>query len=98
MALNTAQLSLIEQRIANDGPSAGAAYLLWLLLWLVSGHRFYLGRPLSALLQIASYFILVGFVWLVIDGFLIPGMIRQKKDTLRQKMALNLLTRRDFIA
>jgi TM2 domain-containing membrane protein YozV len=98
MALSTAQLSLIEQRIANDGPSAGAAYLLWMALWLVSGHRFYLGRPVSAVLQIASYFVLIGFIWLVVDGFLIPRMIRQRKHVIRQKVALNLLTQCDLAA
>jgi len=51
------------------------AYLLWFFLWFVSGHRFYLRRPGTALLQICSYFILVGFVWLLIDALLIPGMV-----------------------
>lgn len=51
------------------------AYLLWFFLWFVSAHRFYLRRPGSALLQICSYFILVGFVWLLIDALLIPGMV-----------------------
>lgn len=93
MALDTAQLSLIEQRIANDGPSTVVAYLLWLFLGIVSAHRFYLGKPVSAVLQIASYFILVGFVWLLIDGFLIPGMIREKKDNMRQKLMTDMLAR-----
>ena len=93
MGLDTAQLSLIEQRIANDGPSTVVAYLFWLFLGIVSAHRFYLGKPVSAVLQIASYLILVGFVWLLIDGFLIPGMIREKKDQIRQKLTVELLAR-----
>jgi TM2 domain-containing membrane protein YozV len=91
MALSTAQLSLIEQRVANDSPSIGAAYLLWLFTWFVSGHRFYLGRPGTAILQILTYFILVGFVWLLVDAFLMPGMIQEKKDTIRQRMTTELL-------
>jgi TM2 domain-containing membrane protein YozV len=91
MALSTAQLSLIEQRVANDSPSVGAAYLLWLFTWFVSGHRFYLGRPGTAILQILTYFILVGFVWLLVDAFLMPGMIREKKDAIRQRMTTELL-------
>lgn len=51
------------------------AYLLWFFLWFVSAHRFYLRRPGTALLQICSYLILVGFVWLLIDALLIPGMV-----------------------
>jgi len=91
MALSTAQLSLIEQRVANDGPSTGVAYLLWIFLCLVSAHRFYLGRPGSAIVQILTYFIGIGFIWVLIDGFLIPGMIRQKKDAIRQKMMTDLM-------
>ncbi len=91
MALSTAQLSLIEQRVANDAPSTAVAYLFWLFLGILSAHRFYLGKAGTAILQILSYFILVGFVWLLIDGFLIPGMIRDKKDKIRQRMTTDLL-------
>jgi TM2 domain-containing membrane protein YozV len=91
MALSTAQLSLIEQRIANDGPSPVVAYLLWFFLWFFSGHRFYLGRPGSAIAQILTYFILIGFVWVIIDAFLIPGMIRDRKEDMRHKLMTQFL-------
>ena len=90
MPLSTAELTLIEQRVTNDGPSTGAAYLLWFFLWFVSGHRFYLGRPGTAIIQILSYFILVGFIWVLIDAFLIPAMIREKRNEIRQQIALQL--------
>ena len=91
MGLSTAQLSLIEQRVSNDGPSAGVAYLLWIFTWWVSGHRFYLGRPGSAILQMLSYIILIGFVWVLIDGFLMPGMIRERRDAIRHRMTTDML-------
>lgn len=90
MALSTAELSLVEQRVANDAPSTGAAYLLWFFLGWVSGHRFYLGRPGTAILQILSYFVLIGFVWLLIDAFLIPGMIQAKKNEIRARVMTQL--------
>ena len=90
MALTTAELSLVEQRVANDGPSTGVTYLFWFFLWFVSGHRFYLGRTGTAILQILSYFILIGFVWVLIDAFLIPGMIRAKKDEIRHNVVTQL--------
>jgi TM2 domain-containing membrane protein YozV len=90
MVLTTNELMLIEQRVTNDGPSTGVAYLFWLFLWFVSAHRFYLGRPGTAILQILSYFILIGFVWLLIDAFLIPGMIRDKRNEIRQNIALQM--------
>jgi TM2 domain-containing membrane protein YozV len=89
--ISTEKQILIEQRVTNEGPSAGVAYLLWFFLGLVSGHRFYLGRPGSALLQIATYFFLVGFLWLLLDGFLIPGMLREKRDEIRQRLTIQAL-------
>lgn len=90
MALTTAELSLVEQRVANDGPSTAIAYLFWFFLWFVSGHRFYLGRPGTAILQILSYFILIGFIWALVDAFLIPGMIRDKKNEIRNRVMTEL--------
>ena len=90
MALTTSELMLIEQRVTNDGPSTGVAYLFWFFLWFVSAHRFYLGRPGTAILQILSYFILIGFFWVLIDAFLIPGMIRDKRNEIRQNIALQM--------
>ncbi len=87
MSLSTEQQLLIEARVANAGPSVVVAYLFWFFLWFVSAHRFYLGRPGSAVLQILSYFILIGFVWILVDIFLIPGMVRARQDRLRAEYA-----------
>lgn len=86
MTLSTQQQILIEQRVTNEAKSIGAAYLLWFFLWFFSAHRFYLGRPGTAVLQILSYFILIGFIWLLVDAFLIPGMIQQQKDEVRRRL------------
>lgn len=91
MALSTQEQLLIETRISNEGPSIAVAYLLWFFLGIFSGHRFYLGRPGTAVLQILSYFIIIGFIWLLIDGFLIPGMIRAKQEELRHKLSVRAL-------
>jgi hypothetical protein len=85
MGLSTQDQMLIEQRVTNDGPSTAVAYLLWFFLGIVSG------RPGSAILQILSYLVLIGFLWLLIDGFLIPGMSRQKRHALRQSLMLQAL-------
>ena len=86
MRLSTEAQILIEQRVTNEGPSAGVAYMLWFFLGLVSAHRFYLGRPGTAILQILCYFILVGFLWLFIDVFLISGMLREKRAEIRNRL------------
>lgn len=94
MAFTTEDMILIEQRAANEKKSAGAAYLLWFFLGWVSAHRFYLGKPVTAILQILSYFILVGFVWWLLDLFLIPAIIDQKMEAARSDAAHALRHRR----
>ena len=85
MALNTEQEMLIETRIANEQKSVLVAYLLWFFLGIVSLHRFYLGRPVSAILQIISYLIVIGIIWWLIDALLIPGMVDRNREELRRK-------------
>lgn len=84
--LTTSELMLIEQRVTNARKSTFLAYVLWFFLWWVSAHRFYLGRPGTAVLQIVSYFVFIGFVWLLIDAFLIPGMVRDDMNRERERL------------
>lgn len=84
--MNTDTQLLIEARIANEQKSTGVAYALWFFLGIFSAHRFYLGRPLSAILQIASYFIVVGFIWWIVDAFLIGDMISKHRAKLREQL------------
>lgn len=83
---------VIETRVGNESPSVGLAYVFWLFLGFLSGHRFYLGRPISAIVQIISYFIVIGFIWLILDLFLIPGMVRDKQDKIRRRLVLDALS------
>lgn len=60
--------------------SAGVAYLLWLF----SVHRFYLGRPLSAVLYLCT---IGGLgVWALLDLLLIPGMVDKENAKLGRLM------------
>lgn len=87
MNIGTAERTLIEQRVTNDGPNVTTAYLLWFFLGLFSGHRFYLGKPGTAVLQMLLNFVIVGWVWTFIDLFLIPGMVRDSHSRLRNDLA-----------
>lgn len=94
MAFTTEDMILIEQRAANEKKSAGAAYLLWFFLGWISAHRFYLGKPVTAILQIISYFFLIGFVWWLLDLILIPAIIDQKMEDARADAAHAMRRRR----
>lgn len=88
MALDLAQKTYIEARLTNDGPSMGLAYFFWLFLGIISAHRFYLGRTGTAVLQIISYFFVIGLIWLIIDAFLLPGLVRERQNETRRRIAL----------
>jgi TM2 domain-containing membrane protein YozV len=89
MGLATGELQLIEQRVTNDGKSAGFAYVLWFFFGIFGNHRFYLGRAGSG---IAMLLTLGGFfIWWIIDLFLIGGMVRHYNGTLRQRLTVEML-------
>lgn len=78
--------------------SAGVSYLLCILLGGVGAHRFYLGRNATAIGQLILW--VLGWVtvfvawiplgiWLLIDLFLIPGMVRQKNMAIADSFAFD---------
>lgn len=91
-SLDVAEKMLIEQKVANEKPSQTLAYILWFFTWPVGGHRFYLGKTGSAILMLILSITIVGLVitgpWAIIDLFLIPGMVQQKIDVIRDRYTL----------
>ncbi|MDR6608212.1 TM2 domain-containing protein [Pseudomonas synxantha] len=89
---------LIEQKVANAQKSTGVAYLLWFFLGGFGGHRFYLGKTGTAVTQliitIVGVFTLIPFIitgiWLLVDLFLIPGIIREHSEKVRHDARLEV--------
>lgn len=98
--MDSGQQLVIEQRVANEAKSPLVAYLLAIFLWGFGAHRFYLGRYVSGFLMLVLWCfglltapILIGWVpmafvavWMVLDLFLIPGMIREDQAVIRQRL------------
>lgn len=80
--------------------SLGTAYLLWFFLGGLSAHRFYLGFPVSGVIQAALWplgwaflvsgslltFVVMagGGLWILVDAFLIPGLQKQANARIRR--------------
>lgn len=93
--LNTQDQILIEQRISNEKPSVAVAYLLCLFLGVFGAHRFYLGKKGSGVAMLLCSITLFGLAisgpWAIVDLFLIPGIIREQVDGMRQKMTVGAM-------
>ena len=70
--------------------TALVAYILWFFLGLFGAHNFYLGRIGVAVAQLILSLILVGlvitFVWVIVDAFLIPGWVRRQNNLLAAQL------------
>lgn len=112
MNQNLQKQMLIEQRITNEKKSTAVAYILLIFLGGLGIHRFYLGRTGSAsamlvlwVLGIMTLFIGVGVIllvivgiWAFVDLFLIPGIIKQHSEALRQRLSNNIIPVADSVA
>lgn len=108
MDLSTAEQILVEQRVTNEAKSVGVAYLLWLFLGGLGAHRFYIGRVGSGLailvlmivgillapFRVGTVFLVPAVIWMLVDAFLIPGMIRQQKDEVRNSLGKQMYAER----
>ena len=100
-SLPTEQRILVEQQVANSAKSAFVSYVLWFIGGVIGAHRFYLGRPFTAICMIillvsgvitvsaGTGVILLGLEGLILiaDLFLIPIMIAEHKAKLRLQYA-----------
>lgn len=63
----------------------GVAYVIWLILGLIGGHRYYLGRWVTGLLMTVT--IGGAGVWWLIDAFLLPGLVRSANGAMSIRTA-----------
>lgn len=80
--------------------SALVAYILWFFLGGFGAHRFYLGRTGSAvgllvlfivsilltLVLIGAVGLLIVAIWLIVDAFLIPGIVSEYNQRLTHRI------------
>ena len=106
MALSTQEQMLVEQRVTNEAKSAGVAYLLLIFFGGLGAHRFYLGKTGSAVamliltilgwltiaVAVGAVFLIVVGLWILVDLFLIPGMVQQHKDSVRLKFSAHVMS------
>lgn len=102
--LTNEERMLINSELQKRGKNMLVAYLLALFLGTLGLHRFYLGLKGTAIAQLVLFIvgmvtvvIIVGFIplaivyiWLFIDLFLIPGIIKKENDELEKQIIAGL--------
>lgn len=93
--------TLIEQRIANDGKSKVFTLLLWFFGSFIGAHRFYLGKNgtgATMLVLFIAGILTLGIawipllVWIIVDLFLISGMVDESRNELRNTIITQMTT------
>ena len=78
--------------------SVGASYLLWFFLGGFGAHRFYLDRSGTAVVQLLLLLLgwlplFIGWfvlgIWLIVDLFLIPGIVRERNMAIADRFAFD---------
>lgn len=82
----------VDTYIENNKKSGWIAYILLFLLGFFGAHRFYMGKTISGIIQLLLTAIfswwtfgLIPGLWLIVDIFLLPVMLRQNKRKLRRE-------------
>ena len=97
--MNMSKQILIEAKVANAKKSTGVGYLLFLFLGGFGAHRFYMGRTGTAVTQLLLFIggvLTMGIltiplvIWLFVDLFLIPGMVRDHMTRVRRDATLDV--------
>ncbi len=98
--LDARQLAIVQSEFENQKKSMVVAYLLWFFLGGLGGHRFYVGKPVSALMMtglwvlgfitvwifIGYFFFFIVYVWVFIDAFLLHGIINKINQKTERKI------------
>lgn len=91
------RMTYIETYVSNHKKSAVLAYVFWFFLGMFGVHRMYMGKVISGIIQLILTLIfswltfgIIPGLWVIIDAFLIPGMLRCNQNKLRKEaMALS---------
>ncbi|MCO7174762.1 TM2 domain-containing protein [Sporolactobacillus kofuensis] len=98
--LTNNELLMLNKELDQRRKNILLAYINALIFGLFGGHRFYLEKTRTALLMILITVLsevrysFITVIWLIIDLFLLPEMVRQKNLVIENSIAQEILERR----
>lgn len=98
--LTTQERILVNSEVEKRKKSTVAAYLLWWFTGIIGGHRYYMGKTVSAvamtLITVLTFGIgiIVTGIWWIVDAFSIPRWIQEDQDRIEVQAAIEILNSR----
>jgi len=101
-SLSDHQLAILSSEAQKRSKSVAVAYILWLFLGGLGGHRYYLGKVgsglcmaallviglITAAIIIGLFFLAALAIWEIVDAFLIPRMTREVNAMIENRIML----------
>jgi len=91
--LTERELLILRQEVDTRKKSNAATWLLWIFLGIFGAHRFYLGRTGTAVAMLLTLGGLL--IWDIVDGFLIPGMLKDNVRKVQREVIQELAAMRE---
>ena len=87
-SLNTHQLALVQSELAKKSKSKTTAYVFWLFLGALGGHRYYAGDVIRGIFMTLT---LGGLgIWSFIDVFFIGSRIEEANENIELNIIHNV--------
>ncbi|MBP3965918.1 TM2 domain-containing protein [Paenibacillus lignilyticus] len=98
--LDARELLLLDQEVRNQGKNMLVAYILWFFLGSFGAHRFYMKKTGSAVAQLILTITIIGYIvsaiWVLIDAFLLHGMVKEENQRVEGRIIDELLGQKHF--
>ncbi|RAP76971.1 TM2 domain-containing protein [Paenibacillus montanisoli] len=98
--LDARELLILDQEVRNQGKNMLVAYILWFFLGSFGAHRFYMKKTGTAVTQLILTITIIGCivtaVWVLIDAFLLHGMVKEENQRVEGRILDELVAQKHF--
>lgn len=103
-SMNIKERIYIDNKVKDEAPSLGVAYILWLFFGGLGVHHFYLHQTMAGVFALLDTFIfswifglglIINFIWWIIDACLMPMYVSNYKAKIKRRAIDNIMLMRN---